>query len=49
MGAEPDVAPDGAVCVAVTGNHRYAPGYRPDKPLCCELPKYHPVEWQKES
>jgi glutaryl-CoA dehydrogenase (non-decarboxylating) len=27
----------------------YALGYRQDKPLRCELPKYDPVEWQKES
>jgi len=27
----------------------YALGYREDKPLRCELPKYDPVEWQKES
>lgn len=26
----------------------YALGYREDKPLRCELPKYDPVEWQKE-
>ncbi len=27
----------------------YALGYRQDRPLRCELPKYDPVEWQKES
>jgi glutaryl-CoA dehydrogenase (non-decarboxylating) len=27
----------------------YALGYRQDKPLRCELPKYDPAEWQKES
>jgi glutaryl-CoA dehydrogenase (non-decarboxylating) len=27
----------------------YALGYRQDKPLRCELPKYDAVEWQRES